>query len=114
MLTGYFKPATIAAPIDDISFSPTLKDGGLTFSGADMGDDSFNFAWPLNVSSEYMPIAFTNDVKAVFPEGLTNSVAVAQFSGATTLTLPTDAAFEVGNAEIGEGGSFVIDADIDA
>ena len=114
MLTGYFKPATIAAPIDDISFSPTLKDGGLTFSGADMGDDSFNFAWPLNVSSEYMPIAFTNDVKAVFPEGLTNSVAVAQFSGATTLTLPTDAAFEVGNAEIGEGASFVIDADIDA
>ena len=113
-ITGYFKSATIAAPIDDISKAPTLKGGGLTFSGADMGDGAFNFAWPLNVSSKYMPIAFTNNVKAVFPESLTNKVAVAQFSGATTLTLPTDAAFEVGNAEIGEGASFVIDADIDA
>lgn len=112
MLTGYFKPMVLSARIDDISNAPNLNGGGLAFSGADMGTNTFAFAWPLSIGSKYMPIGFTGGAKAVFPESLTNKVATVSFSGATTLTLPEGAAFEADAVEIAAGATVVIDADI--
>ncbi len=107
-LKGYFgvMPVKLSCPIDSLTTQPKLVSGGLEFTGA----NTFNFAWPLAVESEYKPIVFSDGARAVFPAGATNTVGKAGFAGVSTLVLPTGAAFEAASVAL-DAALVVVDAD---